>query len=95
MCGLTGFIDFNKKSFKPYLEKMTDVLYHRGPDDTRIFKDECISYDINIKYGSDRIGDMKKNYTSIGKIKKDLNWSPKVSLQKGFSQTFQWFLSQK
>ena len=61
----------------------------------KIFKDECISYDINIKYGSDRVGDMKKNYTSIGKIKKDLNWSPKVSLQKGFSQTFQWFLSQK
>lgn len=34
MCGLTGFIDFNKKSFEPYLEKMTDVLYHRGPDDS-------------------------------------------------------------
>jgi len=61
----------------------------------RIFKKECINHNISIKYGSNRVGDMKKNYTSITKIKKYLKWSPKMSLQKGFSQTFKWFLSQK
>lgn len=32
MCGLTGFIDFNKKSNDVILKKMTDTLQHRGPD---------------------------------------------------------------
>jgi len=34
MCGIAGFCDFNKKSDKKTLEKMTDVLHHRGPDDS-------------------------------------------------------------
>ncbi|HMR15064.1 MAG TPA: hypothetical protein PKD13_01160 [Mariniflexile sp.] len=33
MCGIAGFIDFNKKSSKKLLENMTNVLAHRGPDD--------------------------------------------------------------
>ena len=33
MCGIAGFIDFNKESNYKILKKMTDVLYHRGPDD--------------------------------------------------------------
>ncbi|WP_200763269.1 asparagine synthase (glutamine-hydrolyzing) [Nitrosophilus alvini] len=34
MCGIAGFIDFNKKSDKLVLKIMTDVLHHRGPDDS-------------------------------------------------------------
>lgn len=34
MCGIAGFCDFNKKSDKQTLIKMTDVLHHRGPDDS-------------------------------------------------------------
>ena len=34
MCGIAGFIDFNKKSSYKDLKNMTDVLYHRGPDDS-------------------------------------------------------------
>ncbi len=34
MCGIAGFIDFNKKNDKDILKKMTDVLFHRGPDDS-------------------------------------------------------------
>ena len=34
MCGLAGFVDFNKQSLKMQLEKMTDVLVHRGPNDS-------------------------------------------------------------
>lgn len=34
MCGIAGFCDFRKKSDKEILVKMTDVLHHRGPDDS-------------------------------------------------------------
>jgi asparagine synthase (glutamine-hydrolysing) len=32
MCGISGFIDFNQNSSKEVLIKMTDTLFHRGPD---------------------------------------------------------------
>jgi asparagine synthase (glutamine-hydrolysing) len=32
MCGIAGFIDFNKKSNKEHIDAMNDTLYHRGPD---------------------------------------------------------------
>lgn len=40
MCGITGFIDFNKRSSAELLSRMTDALEHRGPDDrgTEVFE---------------------------------------------------------
>ena len=32
MCGITGFIDFKRNTSMQELQKMTDVLHHRGPD---------------------------------------------------------------
>ncbi|MES2761306.1 MAG: asparagine synthase (glutamine-hydrolyzing) [Bacteroidota bacterium] len=32
MCGISGFIDFSKNSSLEVLQKMTDTLYHRGPE---------------------------------------------------------------
>ena len=32
MCGIAGFIDFKNSSSLTVVEKMTDTLYHRGPD---------------------------------------------------------------
>ena len=32
MCGISGFIDFNKKTTLSVLEKMNRVMAHRGPD---------------------------------------------------------------
>jgi len=42
MCGITGFCDFTKKSTQKNLQNMTDVLHHRGPDDSgySFFNDE-------------------------------------------------------
>lgn len=34
MCGISGFIDFNQQSSVDVLIKMTDTLYHRGPDES-------------------------------------------------------------
>lgn len=36
MCGITGFLDFNKSSSQTVLEKMTNTLFHRGPDGSGI-----------------------------------------------------------
>ena len=33
MCGITGFIDFKKKTDIDVLRKMSDAMLHRGPDD--------------------------------------------------------------
>lgn len=32
MCGITGFVDFKKRSSKEILQQCTDSLQHRGPD---------------------------------------------------------------
>jgi len=34
MCGIVGFVDFKRKSSEQTLKGMTDVLHHRGPDDS-------------------------------------------------------------
>ena len=34
MCGIAGFIDFNKRSDLDRLKKMTDAVIYRGPDDS-------------------------------------------------------------
>ena len=34
MCGIVGFVDYHKRSSKEKLKNMTDVLHHRGPDDS-------------------------------------------------------------
>jgi len=34
MCGITGFCDFSRKSERNTLITMTDILHHRGPDDS-------------------------------------------------------------
>lgn len=33
MCGISGYIDFNKKTAEDTLESMIAMLHHRGPDD--------------------------------------------------------------
>jgi asparagine synthase (glutamine-hydrolysing) len=42
MCGIAGFIDFNKKTTNDTILKMTASLHHRGPDasGTEILQDE-------------------------------------------------------
>ena len=33
MCGITGFVDYNKQLNSNEIKLMTDALIHRGPDD--------------------------------------------------------------
>ena len=32
MCGIAGFIDFNRKTPDEVIHKMTGIMQHRGPD---------------------------------------------------------------
>ena len=43
MCGICGFYGFEDKRL---IKQMTDILYHRGPDDSGIFidKDVCLGH---------------------------------------------------
>lgn len=43
MCGITGFIDFQKNASKEVLGRMVDTLKHRGPDDSglELYRSEC------------------------------------------------------
>lgn len=40
---------------------------------------------------SDRSSEIKKQYVSIKKAKKELDWSPKVSLADGLMKTYRWY----
>ncbi len=53
MCGIAGFIDFNKRSGMGELKKMTDAVVHRGPDDSgyELFEDK----QANIGFGFRRL----------------------------------------
>ena len=53
MCGIAGFIDFNKKIDNDTLKEMTDTLHHRGPDDSGYFFDT--TSDANIGLGHRRL----------------------------------------
>lgn len=44
MCGITGFIDFHKRSSQTDLLSMSDTLVHRGPDGSGIFFEEYSDY---------------------------------------------------
>ena len=43
MCGITGTINFSKKPIDPFvLKQMTDVIVHRGPDDSGIYVEQNV-----------------------------------------------------
>jgi asparagine synthase (glutamine-hydrolysing) len=48
MCGITGFIDFNKNSNLEILKNMTDVLHHRGSDDSGYWFDKTDDYEVGL-----------------------------------------------
>lgn len=69
MCGIAGFIDFQKNSSYETLQKMTDTLYHRGPDGAgyELFQTE----DATIGFGHRRLAII--DLTEHGKQPMQLN----------------------
>jgi asparagine synthase (glutamine-hydrolysing) len=48
MCGITGFIDFNKNSSKEILSQMVKTLNHRGPDDLGVNLIDNVNYSLGL-----------------------------------------------
>ena len=53
MCGIVGFIDFNKKLGPSDLKRMVQIIAHRGPDDSGLFFSEL--REANIGFGHRRL----------------------------------------
>jgi dTDP-glucose 4,6-dehydratase len=49
------------------------------------------NFNKNIKYSKDRVGKDKIYYLNSLKLKKDLNWNPKINLETGIKKTIDWF----
>lgn len=47
--------------------------------------------DVSIEHESARQGDIRKNYSNVGKANMQLGWSPETELDVGLSATAQWF----
>ncbi|MBS3782664.1 MAG: GDP-mannose 4,6-dehydratase, partial [Candidatus Thermoplasmatota archaeon] len=44
-------------------------------------------------HGEKREGEIYRNYTDISKAKKELNYEPKIDLDRGLDETIDWFLN--
>lgn len=52
---------------------------------------KVINPDIKVIYKEARPGDILKSYMTYDKIKKDMNWSPKYSLEEGIKETADYY----
>ena len=52
------------------------------------------AHNISIMHEGQRAGEIIKNYSSIGKAKRELGWSPTVPLAEGLQSTLNWFATQ-
>ncbi len=50
--------------------------------------------DAEIQYGPPRLGDVRRNYSTISKAKRVLAWEPAVDLTTGFRETWEWSRNQ-
>lgn len=50
---------------------------------------------MNIRFGSARIGDVSRNYSDTSKARKVLGWKSEMDLEKGIVKTVDFFLSNK
>ena len=61
MCGISGFCDFNKKLDKNNLREMTDILHHRGPDDSGYSFHETEDFNVGLGHRRLSILDLSKH----------------------------------
>ena len=61
MCGLAGFCDFNKKQGMDNLISMTDVLRHRGPNDSGYEFFENENFNLGLGHRRLSIQDLSKH----------------------------------
>lgn len=58
MCGLTGFVDFTKKSGEFILNSMNKAIQHRGPDDQGSVFHQCSNFQLGLAHSRLSIVDL-------------------------------------
>jgi len=81
---LDGFSVFNVGT--GFGTKVADIVW-------KIF--EIVGYEVPIEDLGKRSGDVAENYTSSGKIEKELGWRAEVSLGEGLKRTIEFFRSRR
>ena len=61
MCGITGFIDFNKNTAESTLKEMTLSLHHRGPDNHGTYLKELENCSVGLGHTRLSILDLSTN----------------------------------
>jgi len=59
----------------------------------KLYKHDPVIADINVKIGSQRLGDVPHSLASIKKIKQVLNYQPKYNVINGLKKTCDWYLN--
>jgi len=52
---------------------------------------EVVGSPVELCHGPARQGDIRKNYSSVSKVRITLGWEPRVALRKGLELTWDWF----
>ncbi len=60
----------------------------------KLIKKSLLRYKVNmnLKYGSVRLGDVARNYADTSKAQKVLDWNPEVGLESGIDRTVDYFI---
>ncbi|MFB0534343.1 MAG: NAD-dependent epimerase/dehydratase family protein [Anaerolineae bacterium] len=52
---------------------------------------EVVASPVEVLHGPARQGDIRKNYSTVSKVRATLGWEPRVALRKGLELTWDWF----
>lgn len=55
---------------------------------------KVVGRNIGVQYGPPRRGDIRKNYSAIAKVRRMLDWYPRIELEEGLRQVWTWFNAQ-
>jgi UDP-glucose 4-epimerase len=60
----------------------------------QVLRDQGLA-EVKMRHGSERTGDVRRNFSDTSKARRLLGWAAKTSLQEGLARTVAWFLTRK
>lgn len=81
-------------------EHVGDVFHIATGTETSILElatmfQEIVGDSLEIRRAPSRKGDVRRNYASIERAKKSLDWEPLVGLRQGLKETYDWYVSRR
>ena len=90
MCGIVGYV--GKKQVVPLIIDGLRKLEYRGYDSAGIAVVDK-NHNLKIQRAEAQKGDMRDTYADTTLAKKDLGFSPKVTLEEGIQAEYRWLAS--